>query len=78
MQPDEIRNILSEYALKYPPLLTVAQAAELSQRPVGTIYDWSHRGRFDTIKRPLGREIRLLRDGFVLFLLGVSHVVPAK
>ncbi|MEI8195969.1 MAG: helix-turn-helix domain-containing protein [Phycisphaerae bacterium] len=78
MQPNELKMIMAEYATKYPPLLNVAQAAELSQRPVATIYDWSHRGKFDAFKRPLGREIRLARDSFVLFVLGETPAAPAK
>ena len=78
MQTKENQAILEEYASKYPALLTVAQAAEIAQKPVGTVYDWSHRGYFDGIKRPLGREIRLLRDGLVRFMLDRSTAPSTK
>jgi len=78
MQIEEVQAILTEYAKKYDPLLTIKEAAALSKRPIATVYDWSSRGYFDEIKSSRGREIRLFRDGFVRFLLGMSLVPPVK
>jgi hypothetical protein len=65
----EVANICEEYASKFPPLITLDQAAAIAQVPIGTIYDWSSRGRFDAFKRRVGREVRLFRDPFIRTLL---------
>lgn len=67
--PTATDSVLAEYRAKYPALLTVTQAAEIAQRPAATILDWSSRGRFAGFKRRQGREIRLVRDPFILWLM---------
>ena len=69
MLNEESQRALAEYAMKYPALITFEQAAEIAQIPMGTVYDWSHRGLFDGFKIACGRERRLLRDRFVTHLL---------
>ena len=64
-----VDEIIEEYRKTYPPLVTVDQAAEILQRPVGTVYDWSSRGLFDAFKRRAGRQIRLIRDELVRWYL---------
>ena len=53
------------YRDRYPPLITFIQAAEIAQRPLATIYDWSSRGHFDRFKKRQGRECRLLLAAFL-------------
>lgn len=62
-------SVLEHYRQHFPPLITFQQAAEIAQRPLKTVYDWSSRGYFDAFKHRLGRERRLLRDPFVLWML---------
>ena len=68
MSDNDLEKILLEYAGKYPAYLLVAQAAEIAQVPLGTIYDWSSRGLFDAFKTQRGRRIRPNRESFVRFL----------
>jgi len=68
MNDERINRILTEYAVKYPPLITIDQAVEISRRPRSTIYDWSSCGLFNDIKAR-GRQVLLDRDGFVVFLI---------
>ena len=75
MEPQDVNQAMKEYANKYPPMLTLVQAAEIIQRPLATLYDWSHRGRFDSFKQRNGREIRLLRDPFLRFFLGGQSAI---
>ena len=72
MPDTPLERCLAEYSKRYPPLIIFQQAAEIAQRPVGTVYDWSSRGRFDGFKLRCGRECRLLRDQFVTFLFGLD------
>lgn len=66
---EQIQQILAEYRAKYPPLISVDQAIEISLSPKATIYDWSSRQLFDAFKTRVGRRILLGRDEFVLFIL---------
>lgn len=50
------------YAEKFPPILTINQAAELLQIPVGTIRDWRSRGLLDDCSAKAGKHIRFHRD----------------
>jgi excisionase family DNA binding protein len=56
------------WAEKFPPILSVDQAAQLLQVPKGTIYDWSSRGRLENCSFPAGRYLRFWRDRLVLQL----------
>ncbi len=61
----------------YPPLITTKQAAEILQRPIATLYDWSSRGYLDEIKVKTGREVRLDRRGLIsLMVRGITSTKP--
>lgn len=53
------------YAEKYPPILTIEQAAELLQIPVGTLRDWRSRGRLKSCSAKAGKHIRFYRDRLI-------------
>ena len=55
-----------EWAARFPPVLTVDQAAELIRVPKGTIYDWSSRGLLAGCGRRVGKHLRLWRDKLLL------------
>jgi hypothetical protein len=63
----EIAQLFSDTALaaKYPPILTIAEAAELARVPVGTIRDWRSRGLLDDCSRRIGRQVRFIRDRLI-------------
>ncbi len=50
------------YAERFPPVLSVKQAAELLQVPVGTIYQWRSRGLLKSTCRKVGKHLRFYRD----------------
>lgn len=50
------------WSAKFPPVMSVEQAAELLQVPVATIYDWRSRGLLDGCCRKVGKHLRFLRD----------------
>jgi excisionase family DNA binding protein len=50
------------WATKYPPVLTVDQAAGLLQVPKATVYDWSSRGLLRGCGRRVGKHLRFFRD----------------
>jgi excisionase family DNA binding protein len=52
----------SDWAQKFPPILTIEQAADLLQVPVGTLRDWRSRGLLGTCSRRLGKHVRFFRD----------------
>lgn len=54
-----------EWAGKFPPVLTVDQAAELLQVPKGTLYDWRSRGRLLGCCRKVGKHLRFYRDRLI-------------
>jgi excisionase family DNA binding protein len=47
---------------RFPPVLTVDQAAELLTVPKATIYDWSSRGLLQDCARRAGKHLRFFRD----------------
>lgn len=55
----------SPWEAKFPPLLTVDQAAALLQVPKQTVYAWSSQGRLDGCKTRAGKHLRFLRDRLV-------------
>lgn len=50
------------WATKFPPVLTVDQAADLLQVPMQTIYDWRSRGLLVGCGRKAGKHLRFFRD----------------
>ena len=53
------------WAEKYPPILTIAQAADMLQVPVGTLRFWRTTGRLNGCSRRYGRVLRFYRDRLV-------------
>ena len=74
LSDDELRAAFSdtEWARKFPPVLTVTQAAELAQVPVATLYDWKSRGRLAGCARRVGRHVRVHRDRFLAFIFAAE------
>jgi len=50
------------WAEKYPPILTVDEAAALLRVPKATIYDWRSRGLLSGCCRKVGKHLRFFRD----------------
>ena len=53
------------WAAAFPPILTVAQAADLAQVPKQTVYAWSSQGLLAGCSRRAGRHLRILRNKFI-------------
>lgn len=62
----------SNWNEKFPPILTVDQAAALAQVPKATIYDWSSRGSLKGCSRKHGKHLRIWRDGFIAHLMNTG------
>ena len=54
-----------EWVSRFPPILTVDQAADLMTVPKATIYAWSSRGLLDECSARAGKHLRILRDEFI-------------
>ena len=52
---------------KFPPIMTVSQAAALLQISKATLYDWSSRKLLADCSRRCGKHLRFLRDRLVRF-----------
>ncbi len=50
------------WSTRFPPVLSVEQAAELLQVPKATIYDWSSRGLLSPCACRAGKHLRIWRD----------------
>ena len=50
------------WAERYPPVMTVKQAAELLQVPTDTIYQWRSRRLLGSCCRKIGKHLRFYRD----------------
>ena len=55
----------STTAERFPPVMTVDQAAELLQVPKQTIYGWRSQGLLRECSRKLGRHVRFYRDRLI-------------
>lgn len=66
--PTEIQQAFAatEWGNKFPPVLTVEQAAELLEIPKSTIYDWSSRGLLRGCSRRVGKHLRIWRDRLLI------------
>ena len=53
------------WAAKFPPLLTVDEAAALARVPKQTVYGWSSQGLLKGCSRRVGKHLRILRDRYV-------------
>lgn len=60
----EIAAAFSEprWAERFPPVLTLVQAAELLQVPLQTLYQWRSRGLLGHCSRKVGKHVRIYRD----------------
>lgn len=57
-----------KWAERFPPVLSVDQAAALLQIPKATLYDWSSRRLLKGCSRRIGKHLRLFRNRLI------SHV----
>lgn len=53
------------WAERYPPILSLEQAANLLQLPKATLYDWRSRGLLNSCSRRLGKHVRVYRDRLI-------------
>lgn len=63
-------EILSTFATepnssRFPPILTIKQAADLLQASVNTVRSWRARGMLDGCGRRCGRQVRIFRDRLI-------------
>jgi excisionase family DNA binding protein len=70
LTPREITALFADpaWATRFPPILTVDEAAELARVPKHTIYAWSSQDLLKGCSRRVGKHLRILRDKFVLKL----------
>jgi excisionase family DNA binding protein len=54
-----------DWAARFPPILTLDQAAALLQVPKQTIYSWSSRGLLKGCKAKVGKHVRIARDRLI-------------
>jgi excisionase family DNA binding protein len=52
-------------AQRFPPVLTIEQAAQLLQVPVQTVYQWRSRGLLGPCCRKIGKHLRFYRDRLI-------------
>lgn len=57
------------WAEKFPPVMTVDQAAELVQVPKATVYSWRSQGLLKGCCRRVGKHLRFFRDRLILKLM---------
>jgi hypothetical protein len=62
-------SIITEYAGKYDPLITVEQAGEIAHVSPATVHGWSSAGQLDAFSVSCGRRVLFHRDAFVRFIL---------
>lgn len=67
LTPQEIAEAFADanWSKRFPPVLTVAQAAELAVVPIGTIYTWSSQGLLNPCARRVGKYLRIFRNRFI-------------
>lgn len=52
----------AQWADRFPPVITLAQAAELLQVPLQTLYQWRARGLLGKCSRRVGKRVLVFRD----------------
>lgn len=63
---DEVNALFDNWAAdKWPPVLTVDQAAELLHVSKSTLYEWHSRGRLRGCCRRRGKNLRFLRNRLI-------------
>lgn len=70
LTPKEVADATADpvWATKFPPVLTVDQAADLLQVPKLTVYDWSSRGLLRGCGRKVGKHLRFFRDRLIVHI----------
>jgi excisionase family DNA binding protein len=70
LTPRELASSFSKpaWGSRFPPILTVDQAAELLQVPKQTIYDWHSRELLRGCCRRVGKHLRFFRDRLLLHI----------
>lgn len=58
-----------DWAVRYPPILSVEQAAELLQVPRGTVYQWHSQRRLRRCAQRIGKYLRFYRDRLILLAM---------
>jgi hypothetical protein len=58
----------SAWGDRYPPILSLRQAAEMAHVSEKTVYDWSSRGLLAGCAVRRGKRLRIFRDRFIRFL----------
>lgn len=73
----EIAAFFSEpaWASRFPPILTIAQAAELLQVPIETVRSWRSRGLLDSCSKRVGKHVRIFRDRFIAWAAGNAEAL---
>lgn len=54
-----------QWSQRFPPVLTLSQAAELLQVPLQTLYQWRSRGLLRGCSRKVGKHVRVYRDRLI-------------
>jgi hypothetical protein len=52
-------------ASRYPPIMTIEQAADLLQYPTETLRNWRSRGMLSGCSRRGGKRVRFFRDRLI-------------
>jgi len=67
LSKEEIANSFAhgEWGNRYPPILTVDQAAELLSIPKATLYGWKSQGKLKGCSQKLGKHLRFYRDRLI-------------
>ncbi|HUG70847.1 MAG TPA: helix-turn-helix domain-containing protein [Pirellulaceae bacterium] len=52
----------AKWGAEYPPVLSLAQAANLLQVPLQTLYQWRSRGYLKGCSRRVGKRVLVFRD----------------
>lgn len=77
LSPKEVASAFADvnWAHRFPPVLSVDQAAELLSVPKGTVYLWSSRGLLRGCGRRVGKHLRFFRDRLLhkVFNEGLSN-----
>lgn len=63
----EIARAFSDPAVaaKFPPIMSLEEAASLFQIPLGTLRDWRSRQLLNGCTRKVGKHVRVWRDRFI-------------
>jgi len=54
------------WSAKFPPVLTIAQVAELLQIPTSTLYQWKSQGKLVGCYQRTGKHLRFFRNRLIL------------